>query len=844
MDIRIPGYDIVREARRGGQGVIFQALQRSTNRKVAVKVLLDGALSDEKTLERFQREVDIVAGLRHPHIVAAFDCGETADGHPYFVMDFVYGQRLNDYVRKHNLDIRQILALFADICDGVHYAHQRGIIHRDLKPANIIVDAEGRPRVLDFGLARRVGAASQTVTTMDGGVIGTLAYMSPEQVRGDSIDIDVRTDVYSLGVMLYEMIAGRYPYAVEGDLQETFANIADADPARIDRRSHDGAATGERIPYDLETIVRKALAKAPERRYQNAGEFGTDIRHFLDGTPIDARRDSRMYLIKTTLRRHRWPAAAVASFVTLLIAWGATLNVLYAREQRLSRQVQSEMDETAAQRDRAIEAESAATKRFEMVREMATDLLFEAHDRVATLAGATPARALVVASALEYLEDLQRDAADDPALQREVAAGFLKLGNVQGGLGQANLGDTQSAEQSYSRAIAICQAGLADAPGDPEWRTLLAEGESQIGGLLFSQGNSQGALAHYETALELVRSMESDKPFDPAQRARVASVLQEIGNVRASMWEMDVARRNFDEASRIFADLVERHPTQARFRRELAMLQLRIVRVILTSEADPEDAASFVDRSLGLLRDLVAMHPDSAGYARDLSIALDHEADVLMRRGALDKAIESLRESGAICERLAKLDPANVQANHDQLIGCNDLGRAFLSADRVDEAMAAYQNGLAIAVSLSERDPTSAIFRRDVGHGHDNIASVHALRGDVTSAVESLTRAIDVYEGLLAKDAQNASVLRDLAIANFNRGEHRLSLAGDAARERAERMRNVEMARNDYDNYRQALTRLRDRGRLAEFELKFIERAAERIGACDRLAEQIAGTGT
>lgn len=843
MDIRIPGYEIVREARRGGQGVIFQALQKSTNRKVAVKVLLDGALADEKTLERFRREVDIVAGLRHPHIVAAFDCGETDEGHPYFVMDFVYGQRLNDYVRGHKLSIREILGLFAEICDGVNYAHQRGIIHRDLKPANIIIDADRRPRVLDFGLARRVDAQAQTVTTMAGGVVGTLAYMSPEQVRGHSSEVDIRTDVYSLGVMLYEMIAGRTPYAVDGDLTTAFENITDAEPAPIETRTEGASDAGSRIPPDLETVVFKALAKEPERRYQNAGELGADLRHFLEGEPIDARRDSRMYVIKTALRRHRWAVSAVATFVVLLIAWGVTLSVLYAREQRLTEQIQSETKETATQRDRAMAAESKAKERFGMVREMATDLLFEAHDRVANLAGATPARSLVVKTALAYLEDLQRNATNDPALQREVASGFLRLGNVQGGLGQSNLGDTQAAMTSYERALRLCKAALGKSPGDTAWETLSAEAQSQIGGLLFSQGKSQEALENYQRAMATVRSMLVNTPADAALRSRLANVLIEIGNIHASMWKMAAARREFDEAADIFAELVEADPENAKFRRELAMVQLRIVRVILASEAKPGDAMPFVEKSIKLLRDIVDAHPDSANYARDLSIALDHRADVLMRSDATDKAIDAFRESAEISERLAKLDPANVQAQHDVMISRNDLGRALLSAGRVAAAAAAYQRGLEIAKSLSERDSTSAIFRRDVGHCHDNLASVYAAKDDNAKAIEALTKAIDVYELLLKEDAENFSVLRDAAIAHYNRGEHRLDNANDAGRTREDRVKAVDQAQQDYKDYRKALLRLRDRGRLADFEMKFLDRADEKMATCERVKKELAGDG-
>ena len=482
MHLHIPGYDIIREARRGGQGVIFQALQRSTNRKVAVKVLLDGAMNDDKTVERFRREIEIVAGLRHPHIVAAFDSGVTDEGHLYFVMDFIYGQRLNEYVRSKKLDLTALLELFIGICDGVAYAHQRGIIHRDLKPANVIVDAEGRPRVLDFGLARRADERNLTVTSMGPGVLGTLAYMSPEQVRGRSIEVDIRTDVYSLGVMLYELIAGRFPYPVDDELAVVLENVAAAEPAPLAGVTV-GGGKGGRISRDLETVVYKALAKDRDRRYQNAAELAADLRALLRGAPVSARRDSRMYVVMTTLRRHRGAVAAAVIFLLLIVSWAATLSVLYAREQALAREIQAEGLEAERQRERAIAAQATAQKRFEAVREMGTDLLFEAHDRVATLAGADQARALIITTALQFLDDLQRDAADNPSLLRDVATGFVRVGNMQAGLG-----DTDAALQSLGRARQICTEVLAKSPDDPAWQEILSDTRRQIDGVYATTG--------------------------------------------------------------------------------------------------------------------------------------------------------------------------------------------------------------------------------------------------------------------------------------------------------------------------------------------------------------------
>jgi non-specific serine/threonine protein kinase/serine/threonine-protein kinase len=339
-------YRIVRLIGDGGMGAVYEAEQESPRRTVALKVIKPEFTSLE-LLRRFEQEAQALGRLQHPGIAQIYEAGAADTGHgpqPYFAMEFIHGQSLREYADRHNLSARDRLGLLARVCDAVHHAHQRGLIHRDLKPDNILVDETGQPKVLDFGVARVTdGDMQATLYTGIGHLVGTLEYMSPEQVLGDPLALDTRSDVYALGVILYELLADRMPYTIGKSVLEAARTIRETDPARLSsfNRSYRG---------DIETIVAKALEKDKTRRYSSAAELAADIRRYLNDEPIVARPPSASYQLQKFARRNK--ALVTGAIVVLLVAYGATatwLAVGFSRER--DRLVQAQK-ENSIERDR------------------------------------------------------------------------------------------------------------------------------------------------------------------------------------------------------------------------------------------------------------------------------------------------------------------------------------------------------------------------------------------------------------------------------------------------------------------------------------------------------------
>ena len=416
---QVGNYELVRELGRGGMGTVWLARRadQQFEKLVAIKLLKRGTDTDE-VLRRFQTERQILARLEHPNIGRLLDGGITDDDLPYFVMEYVEGRAVTEFCGEQALSIEERLRLFLKICGAVQFAHQNLVVHRDLKPGNILITQDCEPKLLDFGIAKLLAAGEVALTvTLSEHQRLTPAYASPEQVRGEPIT--TVSDVYALGALLYEILTGQNAHRFSVPRPpptELLRVVTQEEPVRPGAAATD-ASIARRLRGDLDNIILKALRKDPARRYTGVGAFSADIQRHLENQPVTARKDTLSYRASKFVQRNKIGVAlALLVLFTLL---GGIIGISWEAQR--------------------------ANRRFNEVRALAHSVVFEYHDAIANLPGSTAVREKLVRDSLQYLDSLAKDAAGDRSLQREMAAAYLKIGDIQGAPYLPNIGDTEGA---------------------------------------------------------------------------------------------------------------------------------------------------------------------------------------------------------------------------------------------------------------------------------------------------------------------------------------------------------------------------------------------------------------
>lgn len=730
----------------GGMGEVWLAEDEALGRKVALKILKGGFPAT--ALRQFLREERIVASLNDPCIARLYGSGVTPEGRPYFVMEYVEGRDLDDYCRSEKPDLRARLQLFRKVCAAVNHAHQHLVIHRDLKPANIRVTAAGEPKLLDFGIARLLDpdANEEREATLTLGPAMTPQYASPEQLSGERVT--TASDIYSLGVVLFELLTGSRPRKAPGTrLDEFVRDVLENDPPKPSTVSptQRRALTG-----DLDNIVLMAMRREPERRYRSAAELDDDLRRHLEGRPVLARKETRLSLATKFIRRHK---LGVAAGVLVLLSLVTGLALAQAQARR-------------AERERL-----RAERRFSEVRRLSNALIFEIDEAVRDLAGALPARKLIVSRALEYLDSLASEAGKQPELQRELASAYEKIGDIQGNPYNPNLGDTEGALASFRKAEALREG--AGAVETFEARFALGLSARSLGDILEVKGDFPQMAKSYRRSVELFDQLAREKPGDDKVLDEQARSHETLGDGLSRLGAAAERLQSYRRALAVREDLLQRFPNRPRMQRAVAMTYLKVGQATMP---DAPAALKLLREASERLRALARENPNDNRSQREAAYGLFSLGNALFDAKEYAQALAVRRELLPQRELHAKNDPTNVQAQFDLAATEAGIGEALTMTGQPAEALTWCRRAIEILERLSKADPQNIVFARNLGLALEKIGETYALLGQETS--RPVEERIRHYEAGAAALDRHAGIFRWMK----ERGPLRPSDVGEAER--------------------------------------------------------------
>jgi serine/threonine protein kinase len=757
-------YRLERLLGSGGMGSVWLATRiDSLQRTVALK-LPHLYAAGAGLAERMARERNILARLEHPNIARLYDAGITSEGRPYLALEFVQGEAIDLFCKSHALDIRRRVELLVQVARTVAYAHAHLIVHRDLKPSNVLVDREGQVHLLDFGIAALLdtsaAAAGESLTRQLGPAL-TPDYASPEQLRGEPVS--TASDIYALGVLAYELLTGRRPYSFkQGNLFAAMQAALTTDPSLPSQIASEPEVRRQ-LRGDLDSIVLKSMHKSPKSRYATALEVLEDFIHYLRAEPIRARPDSLAYRLRKFVQRNRAAAVSIGLVLVSLCA-GITGTVWEA-----GRAVRGERQARAA--------EHRAERRFDDIRTLTHSLLFDYHDAIKDLPGATPVRARLVRDAMAYLDRLARETAGDVALERELAAAYGRLGDVQGGTMFANLGDTPGALATQQKALTIRQRIAAVRPQDVTAQRELALAHRRVGILLWETGKMRDALAEVQTALKQLESTRAPGASDV--REELAKTEDYMGRLLLEQGDSKAARAHFDVATQLLQQLLAASPDEQSLLRELSVVYEQAGGAA-DFEGELSSALDYYQQSRKLRERLSASEPLNADYRRTVAVSWYNIGEVLAAQGKLGQALDAYQRDSAISERLYAADPSNQEYRGDLAYAAVRLGDMLEALGKNREATAAYRRSLELRTADVNADPTNLWKRSSLIEVHAKLSRALSVSDRAQSLREAgLARALMESTTL---DPRNAAILSFFAQTYADLGDIRRILDAGAQR--------------------------------------------------------------
>jgi eukaryotic-like serine/threonine-protein kinase len=745
----------------GGMGAVWLAEQTEpVKRLVALKVIKAG-MDSKGVLARFEAERQALALMDHPNIAKVLDAGATPEGRPFFAMELVKGTPITRYCDEHRLTPRQRLELFVQVCQAVQHAHQKGVIHRDLKPSNVLVapyDGRPVPKVIDFGVAKAAGQplTDKTLVTGLGAVVGTPEYMSPEQAELNNADIDTRSDVYALGVLLYELLTGGPPFTntdlEKAGMLEMLRAIREQEPARPStklstteglpalaaNRGTEPAKLTRLVRGELDWIVMKALEKDRTRRYETANGFAMDVQRYLADEPVQACPPSTWYRFRKLTRRNRAALATAATVLATIIIGLSASTFLIAQERDAARGASQRESE---ERERA-EANLRSAR--------------EAVDRIYTLAAEKMAdqphmeqiRRALLEDALEFYQGFLKQKGTDPLIRHETARAYLRVGSIQSMLGRLD-----RTEDPLRQAIALLQRLVADYPTEPEYRSDLGDAYECLARYFGELAQPLDNLQYRLAALEIQRKLAADFPNRPEFRKALAKQLTSAAMHQSlSVQDTRTAEELFREAMELWHVLQQEYLDDADVAGWNAWAHWWLGVMYQATNRLPE-AESEMRSGLALRDKLLKRSPNSPELLAMQAHNKAYLADVLMLTGRAHEAESLIRDNIAFQQRVIRDHPKyyghwnRLVLEQAQLFECQmAMGQSREAEETIRECLNTTRKFVDEFPDASEREKLSRL-----GWVHYLMAFLLHDTGRPQEAAEAFLEAKRCYDQSVAK---------------------------------------------------------------------------------------------
>ena len=754
-------YKIVCELGFGGMGAVYLA-QRTDGKfeqKVALK-LLKREMNTAALRRRFQHEREILASLEHPNIARLLDAGTTGDKIPFIAMEYVEGLPIDVFCNKNEFDLNDRLDLFRKVCAAVNFAHRNLVVHRDLKPSNILVNEEGVPKLLDFGISKILSAEFEQINSATVTKLGVMTpgYASPEQLQSKSVT--TATDIYSLGVILYELLSGHRPFETkESDLKEIYKAVLENEPvppsaliADFGMRISDSESTSVPLPKkthrqriqtnphsvirkpqlkgDLDNIVLKALRKEPERRYSSAENLAEDIHRHQRGLPVTARPNTLSYRAEKFFKRNK--GGVIGGVLIFLAIIGGIVATLWQAR--------------VAQAERA-----KAEKRFEDVRALANSFLFEFNPQIENLPGSLPARRLLVTRALEYLDNLSQEAGGDLQLQNELAKAYEKVGDVQGNPQTPNTGDLKGALQSYEKAQAIRRRLLENEPDNQEKQANLAANIEVAANLNLNGGEYDKAEAGFTEAVALREKVVAQTPKDVAARSNLGYAVRLSSYPPYYNSQNEKAMEISNRALAIFAELSREAPEDAFVNLQHANMFLDIGEGFAYLDNMPQ-AQENIRKGAEMLSALYEKHPNDTRVRRALWVSLLKRGGLLRDTGNVKSSLEDYDRALEISKIALQNEPGSFQAKRDVVLTNKQRAVTLKAAERFQEAVESFSRAIEISEQLKREDANNILVVYDMATSYQDMSELYFLLNDYQSTLSAAEKAQANCAEVLAKN--------------------------------------------------------------------------------------------